>query len=80
MIGKCLGVLFTDGVSSYLNIKKKGSGHNDPIKVFASLAYNAKDSTELAYGVDEFLSQTIIIPSGKWSLDARLEPNQGALV
>jgi hypothetical protein len=44
--------------------------------VFANVAYNAIDVSDLTHGIDEFLSSILIIPPGKWRKDVRLEPNE----
>lgn len=44
-------------------------------EVFARVAYKARDQVILAEAVDEFLSQTLIVPPGKWDADARWEPS-----
>ena len=42
--------------------------------VFSRVAMRAKDSLDLADGVDEFLSATSLIPPAKWNPGARFEP------
>uniref|UniRef100_A0A5S6QFQ1 Anion exchange protein n=1 Tax=Trichuris muris TaxID=70415 RepID=A0A5S6QFQ1_TRIMR len=48
-------------------------------EVFSKVCYKASDCKDLTYAVDEFISQSIIIPAGKWDPSARLEPSDSAI-
>ncbi|KRY59443.1 Electrogenic sodium bicarbonate cotransporter 1 [Trichinella britovi] len=46
-------------------------------EIFSKVCYKAQDCKDLAYAVDEFTVQSIILPAGKWNLSIRLEPPEG---
>ncbi|KRX23191.1 Electrogenic sodium bicarbonate cotransporter 1 [Trichinella nelsoni] len=46
-------------------------------EIFSKVCYKAQDCKDLAYAVDEFTVQSIILPAGKWNLSVRLEPPEG---
>ncbi|KFD46989.1 hypothetical protein M513_12119 [Trichuris suis] len=48
-------------------------------EVFSKVCYKANDCKDLTYAVDEFISQSIIIPAGKWNPSSRLEPADNAV-
>ncbi|CDW54031.1 electrogenic sodium bicarbonate cotransporter [Trichuris trichiura] len=52
---------------------------DDLLEVFSKVCYKAKDCKDLTYAADEFISQSIIIPAGKWSPSSRLEPADNAV-
>lgn len=47
--------------------------------VFATIAYQSKHVNDLCAGVDEFLSQSLVIPAGRMPSDHRLEPQPTAV-
>ncbi|KAL1230861.1 Electroneutral sodium bicarbonate exchanger [Trichinella pseudospiralis] len=48
-------------------------------EVFSHICYKAKDNLHLCYGIDEFLSQSTIVPAGRLSTQNRLEPHDNLL-
>uniref|UniRef100_A0A5S6Q8R3 Anion exchange protein n=1 Tax=Trichuris muris TaxID=70415 RepID=A0A5S6Q8R3_TRIMR len=48
-------------------------------EVFSKVCYRAKDGAELCQGIDEFLSQCVVVPAGRLSLSSRLEPHENLL-
>ncbi|CDW55899.1 anion exchange protein [Trichuris trichiura] len=48
-------------------------------EVFSKVCYKARDGNELCQGIDEFLSQCVVVPAGRLSLNCRLEPHEGLL-
>ncbi|KHJ44403.1 band 3 cytoplasmic domain protein [Trichuris suis] len=48
-------------------------------EVFSKVCYKARDGNELCQGIDEFLSQCVVVPAGRLSLNCRLEPHENLL-
>lgn len=48
-------------------------------EVFQTLAYRSKNSQDLCIGIDEFLSQALIVPAGRISYEYRLEPTSDVI-
>lgn len=44
--------------------------------IVARVAFKAQDQYILADEIDEFLSQSLIVPPGKWDQNSRWEPNE----
>lgn len=42
--------------------------------MFHSVAYKAKDRSDLIAGIDEFLDQVTVLPPGEWDPTIRIEP------
>uniref|UniRef100_A0A183I944 HCO3_cotransp domain-containing protein n=1 Tax=Soboliphyme baturini TaxID=241478 RepID=A0A183I944_9BILA len=44
------------------------------LQIFSEVCYKARDNHQICFAIDEFLSQSVVIPAGKMGLDNRLDP------
>ncbi len=79
----CLKVLFfcvvtvAEIMGCYLNdIKPLCS----TLQIFACVAYLSREAKDLAWAVDEFISNTVVLPPGKWDRRNVLEPSEQPVI